>query len=92
MTSTIERPPACRYCAGQTRLILLAYGDCTAVHPCSTCERAYTGSSLSPAPRRPVFAHPLLQHRTAGAIIGFIGDARTDGQGWMRRTVLPVST
>jgi hypothetical protein len=47
---------------------------------------------VEPEATPPVFQHPLLQHRTAGPIIGFIRDARTDGQGWMRRTVLPVST
>lgn len=94
-------PPRCIACGSSGRLAQVAIGGATAVFVHSSCERVYSGSSLSlsgtfSVPFRDTrrgahFAHPLLQHRLGGHIIGYIRDARTDGQGWMRRT-LPEST
>jgi len=95
MTSTVvalpPRVPRCKACGGQTRLIQLAYGESAWVWLCSTCERAYTGSSLSPEPHPSSLSrwagHPLLSwKRTEIPPICYVRSKvpPTDAWGWFK--------
>jgi len=83
------RVPRCCYCGGNIGQLnkhpIRNSTEHILVH--SSCEKP---AGIKPA--GPVFAHPLLQHRRGGAIVGFIrsNNPPTDAQGWF--SILPEST
>jgi hypothetical protein len=92
-----ERPASCKACGGGGKLNQIAIADSTWVWVHSSCERVYTGSTLSPEPRasKRFFAHPLMRELRGGPIggVGYIRDAAlTDSLGWMRITQPSTST